>query len=160
MFNGRPVTHTPTPGLRGYESTNIHLLRMSCSSGALQGLWYGTPQFLFISRMASNYLPTRKERRLGTHPGNQPALGNKHCLESPEQQCGEFVWKLQRAGIRSNDLIHSINKHSARNKCRGQDQCQVPRRTPVRIRNQPYERWKNRRMGKIIVVYTEYSAAI
>jgi len=48
-------------------------------------------------------------------------------MESPEPQCGKFIWKLQQAGIRSKNLIHSINKHLPRNKHKGQDQHKVPK---------------------------------
>lgn len=84
---GRPITHIQT------QSCQVTRAPTSCRWAVTQqcytGLSYGSPQFLLIPRMASDYLPTREKRRLGTHLWNQSALGNKHCMESPNPQHGK-----------------------------------------------------------------------
>lgn len=41
-------------------------------------------------------------------------------MESPEPQCGKFTRKLLRAAKRTNDLIHSMNKHIPSNNAKNE----------------------------------------
>ena len=115
---GRLITPTQTRSCRVTSAAASY--RWAVPQQSYGGLSYGSPQRLLILRMASDYLPTREKRRLGTHPWNQSAFGNKHWVENPDPQHGKFFQKLQQAGIQTNDLIHSVAIYVPRNKGRKQ----------------------------------------
>lgn len=111
---GRLITPTQTRSC--WVTSAAASYRWAVTQQSYGGLSYGSPHLLLILRMASDSLPTREKRRLGTHPWNQSAFGNKHWVENPDPQHGQFFQKLQQVGIQTSDLTHSVTIYLPRNK--------------------------------------------